>query len=54
METVGRFQHRLKTKLNKIMPYYKQLYETELRSKDIDFMLNKDLIETLDWAFTIL
>ena len=48
METVSRFQHRLKTKLNKIMPYYKQLYQTELRSKEIDFMLNKDLVETFE------
>ena len=48
METVARFQHRLKTRLNKIMPYYKQLYQTELRSKDIDFMLNKDLVETFE------
>ena len=47
-ETVFKFQHRLKTRLNKIMPYYKQLYQTELRSKDIDFMLNKDLIETFE------
>ena len=47
-ETVFRFQHRLKTRLNKIMPYYKQLYQTELRSKDIDFMLNKDLVETFE------
>ena len=47
-ETVFRFQHRLKTKLNKIMPYYKQLYQTELRSNDIDFMLNKDLVETFE------
>ena len=47
-ETVFRFQHRLKTRLNKIMPYYKQLYQTELRSSDIDFMLNKDLIETFE------
>lgn len=45
-ETVARFKHYLKTRLNNIMPYYKQLYETELRSKDIDFMLNKDLKET--------
>ena len=28
------------------MPYYKQLYQTELRCKDIDFMLNKDYTET--------
>ena len=48
METVARFQHRLKTRLNKIMPYYTQLYQTELRSKDIDFMLNKDLVETFE------
>ena len=51
-ETVGRFQHRLKTKLNKIMPYYKQLYETEIRSKDIDFMLNKDLVEEYERIVT--
>ena len=45
-ETVERFQHNLKAKLNLIMPYYKQLYETELASKDINFLLNKDLKET--------
>lgn len=44
--TVQRFKHMLKSKLHMIMPYYKQLYETELRTKDIDFMLNKDLTET--------
>lgn len=48
METVSRFQQRLKTRLNKIMPYYTQLYQTELRSKDIDFMLNKDLVESFE------
>ena len=42
-ETVSRFKHQLKTLLNIKMPYYKQLYETELKSKDINFMLNKDL-----------
>lgn len=47
-ETVMRFKHYLKTKLNNIMPYYKQLYETELRCQDIDFMLNKDLTETFE------
>lgn len=45
-ETVQRFKMMLQAKLNIIMPYYKQLYETELRVKDIDFMLNKDYIET--------
>lgn len=48
METVARFQHRLKTRLNKIMPYFKQLYQTELESKNINFLLNKDLIETFE------
>ena len=45
-ETVGRFKHYLKASLNEIAPYYKQLYESELRSNDIDFMLNKDYTET--------
>ena len=46
-ETVMRFKHYLKEKLNRIAPYYKQLYETEVRcmKDDIDFMLNKDLRE---------
>ena len=47
-ECVGRFKQRLRAKLNKIMPYYSQLYQTELRSKDIDFMLNKDLEEVYE------
>lgn len=47
-ETVVRFKHYLKTKLNNIAPYYKQLYETEIRCLDIDFMLNKDLTETYE------
>ena len=45
-ETVARFKHFLKTSLNEIAPYYKQLYESELRCNDIDFMLNKDYTET--------
>lgn len=45
-ETVRRFQQRLMATLNRIAPYYKQLYETELASKKIDFLLNKDLKET--------
>ena len=51
-ETVGRFQHRLRTRLNKIMPYYKQLYDTELAAKDINFLLNKDLTETFERVVT--
>ena len=44
-ETVSRFKHQLRTKLNVIAPYYRQLYETELASKEINFLLNKDLKE---------
>ena len=51
-ETVARFQHRLRTRLNKIMPYYKQLYETELAAKDINFLLNKDLTESFERIVT--
>lgn len=42
---IARFKKALQNKLNDIYPYFKQLYETELRCKDIDFMLNKDLKE---------
>ena len=45
-ETVARFKHYLKERLNSIAPYYKQLYYTELESKNIKFLLNKDLTET--------
>ena len=45
-ETVGLFKQQLQMTLNEIYPYYKQLYETEIRCKNIDFMLNKDLKET--------
>lgn len=45
-ETIGRFKHNLKTKLNTIMPLYKQYYISEMRTKEIDFMLNKDYKET--------
>lgn len=45
-DTIGIFKQRLMSKLNDIFPYYKQLYETEIRSKGIDFMLNKDLKES--------
>lgn len=45
-ETVAKFKHRLRMKLNEIMPYYTQIYKTELASQDINFLLNKDLTET--------
>ena len=39
------FRRALIGKLNEIMPYYKQLYKTELESQNINFLLNKDLKE---------
>ena len=45
-DTIGMFKQRLMSKLNDIFPYYKELYETEIRTKNIDFMLNKDLKES--------
>lgn len=46
-ETIARFKHYLKSKLNDIYPYYVQLYQTEVEAKDYNFMLNKDLTETV-------
>lgn len=45
---IERFQRQLMSKLNMIMPYYRQLYITELKSKNIDYLLNKDLKETTE------
>ena len=45
-ETPFMFKQRLNTLLMIRMPYWKQLYETELEAKDINFLLNKDLKET--------
>lgn len=45
-ETIYRFKLMLNGRLNLIMPYYTQLYQTELESKKCNFMLNKDLKET--------
>ena len=45
-ESVAMFNQTLMAKLNDIFPNYKQLYETEIACKDIDFMLNKDLKES--------
>lgn len=51
-ETIERFQRQLMSKLNMIMPYYRQLYITELKSKDINYLLNKDLKETTEREIT--
>ena len=40
------FIHKLESHLKLNMPYWKQLYQTELESRNISFMLNKDLKET--------
>lgn len=45
-KNINIFKQHLISTLNDIYPYYKQLYETEIRCKNIDFMLNKDLKET--------
>ena len=47
-ETFDRWNQMLKSRLTLRMPYYRQLYETELAAKDINFLLNKDLIETFE------
>ena len=51
-ETTERFKRCLLGKLNLIMPYYEQIYQTELESKNINFMLNKDLTETFEREIT--
>lgn len=44
-ETPFQFKQMLYAKLVVNMDYWKKLYETELKSKDINFLLNKDLVE---------
>ena len=51
-ETFGRWEQMLKSRLTLKMPYYRQLYETYLASKDINFLLNKDLLETIEHTIT--
>ena len=45
-ETPFMFMQKLESHLLLNMPYWKQLYQTELESRDINFLLNKDLRET--------
>ena len=40
------FIQKLESHLLLNMPYWKQLYQTELDSRNINFLLNKDLRET--------
>ena len=46
-ESVEMFKHFLRQTLNENYDFYAQLYETKLRCREIDFMLNKDLKETI-------
>ena len=41
------FIHKLNEQLNLKADYWTKLYETELQSKEINFLLNKDLLETI-------
>lgn len=46
-ETVARWHHYLKTRMNEIMPYYAQLYEFEAKWRNIDDPLESyNLVET--------
>ena len=45
-ETPFMFIQKLESHLLLNMPYWKQLYQTELESRNISFLLNKDLKET--------
>ena len=46
------FIQKLESHLLLNMPYWKQLYQTELESRDINFLLNKDLLETVTHSVT--
>ena len=45
-ETYSRWHHLLKAKLQLIMPYYEQLYQTQWQRVGKDMMNSKDLVET--------
>lgn len=45
-DDIDEFKHYLKYKLDEIAPLYKQYYDSEIRAKDIEFLLNKDYKET--------
>lgn len=49
-ETVGQFKHRLKTKLNLVMPYYNKIYQSqELEQRILD---NYDVTEVINRVVT--
>lgn len=41
------FIHKLNERLNLKSDYWTKLYDTELKARDINFLLNKDLLETV-------
>lgn len=45
-DTVGLFKNRLKTKLNEIYPYYREIYKTELAYHEMDLLVTKDITDT--------
>lgn len=44
-DSVDKFKHYINYKLDEIAPYYTQLYQSELKANDIDFMANKYIEE---------
>lgn len=42
-ETVGRWRMFVRDAMHQVMPYYNQLYESEVKVKGIDFMNDRDL-----------
>ena len=51
-ETVGRWRMFVRDAMHSIMPYYNQLYESEVKVKGIDFMNDRDLEITQEVAGT--
>lgn len=47
-ETIYRWKTMLRGRLNSIMPYYKQLYETQLRVIATNFMIDRDITDDTD------
>lgn len=47
-ETYARFKYMLRTNLNLKMPYYKQLYQSEIEAYEIGWLNQKDMIDTFE------
>lgn len=46
-ETPQRFIHMLNARLRLKKPYYEAMYKTILKAEELDFMTNKDFVETI-------